>query len=382
MKIGFIVQEDWKEVHFGVRNYFSTIASTLAEENIVDYIVYKENVQGENMWYLYNDRADQRNTMQTIEIVIEGQFEYNTYSEIYKGSEKKETKNDKFFRCIGNYLGDEQYDIIVISNPWLVQFDEKLPCKKLVGVVYDLVANKYALSGTTEDFMWAYYHNRGYCYYLKYCDEIFAISELVKKEFNLFYHTDKCKMLSPFPPYAYRNMTNKEIKKEKAIVLAAPFDKRKGMASIPEYLDMIGSNLECVYIYGKPRCSIEDFNHFFECVEGKKIVYYPYITSNDLFDLYRKCMFLLFPSIEEGLGIPIIEAQICGCRVVTTNKDPMRSLVLKGGYFLDGISDQKEMQEMLLNDSFDFYGLREIAQRRFSIRNIYESFVGRALEYV
>jgi glycosyltransferase involved in cell wall biosynthesis len=32
---------------------------------------------------------------------------------------------------------------------------------------------------------------------------------------------------------------------------------------------------------------------------------------------------LLFPSIEEGFGWPIIEAQACGCRVVTTNKPPM-----------------------------------------------------------
>jgi glycosyltransferase involved in cell wall biosynthesis len=39
--------------------------------------------------------------------------------------------------------------------------------------------------------------------------------------------------------------------------------------------------------------------------------------------LYCCAELLLFPSIEEGFGWPIIEAQACGCRVVTTNKPPM-----------------------------------------------------------
>ena len=39
--------------------------------------------------------------------------------------------------------------------------------------------------------------------------------------------------------------------------------------------------------------------------------------------LYSGAELLLFPSIEEGFGWPIVEAQACGCRVVTTQKSPM-----------------------------------------------------------
>jgi glycosyltransferase involved in cell wall biosynthesis len=38
--------------------------------------------------------------------------------------------------------------------------------------------------------------------------------------------------------------------------------------------------------------------------------------------LYAMAAVLLFPSLAEGFGWPILEAQACGCPVVATNKDP------------------------------------------------------------
>jgi glycosyltransferase involved in cell wall biosynthesis len=47
-------------------------------------------------------------------------------------------------------------------------------------------------------------------------------------------------------------------------------------------------------------------------------------TSNeDLQALYSHAQALLFPSLEEGFGWPIAEAQACGCPVATTNHPPM-----------------------------------------------------------
>lgn len=46
----------------------------------------------------------------------------------------------------------------------------------------------------------------------------------------------------------------------------------------------------------------------------------------DLRALYSAASLLLFPSFHEGFGWPIIEAQACGCRVVTTNAEPMSEI--------------------------------------------------------
>jgi glycosyltransferase involved in cell wall biosynthesis len=42
--------------------------------------------------------------------------------------------------------------------------------------------------------------------------------------------------------------------------------------------------------------------------------------------LYTGCAAMLFPSLQEGFGWPIIEAQSCGALVITSDRDPMREI--------------------------------------------------------
>jgi len=49
-------------------------------------------------------------------------------------------------------------------------------------------------------------------------------------------------------------------------------------------------------------------------------------NSNKLSNLYKNSEGLIFPSLEEGFGWPIIEAQKLGCIVYTTNKPPMNEI--------------------------------------------------------
>ncbi len=45
-----------------------------------------------------------------------------------------------------------------------------------------------------------------------------------------------------------------------------------------------------------------------------------YITDEELIALYRGAAGFLYPSFEEGFGLPVIEAFYCGCPVLTSNK--------------------------------------------------------------
>ena len=42
-------------------------------------------------------------------------------------------------------------------------------------------------------------------------------------------------------------------------------------------------------------------------------------TAEELADCYRRARFLLFPSVYEGFGLPILEAMSSGCPVITSN---------------------------------------------------------------
>jgi glycosyltransferase involved in cell wall biosynthesis len=59
------------------------------------------------------------------------------------------------------------------------------------------------------------------------------------------------------------------------------------------------------------------------------------IDGADLCALYSRASLLLFPSLYEGFGWPIIEAQACGCLVVTSNRDPMKEISGGGAVLVD-----------------------------------------------
>jgi glycosyltransferase involved in cell wall biosynthesis len=58
--------------------------------------------------------------------------------------------------------------------------------------------------------------------------------------------------------------------------------------------------------------------------------------SDDVLDsLYHGALALLFPSLEEGFGWPILEAQACQCLVITTNRPPMTEIAGGGAILID-----------------------------------------------
>ena len=118
-----------------------------------------------------------------------------------------------------------------------------------------------------------------------------------------------------------------------------------------------------------PRCTPKQFDRFFKELSVQRVVYCPYIETVELIQMYQKCKLLLFPSWEEGLGFPIIEAQVCGCRVITTDKPPMNQLVVPGSYLLDVKSTSKSIQkirDILKAPKYQYEKVSQLAWEKFS----------------
>ena len=63
------------------------------------------------------------------------------------------------------------------------------------------------------------------------------------------------------------------------------------------------------------------------------------ITNHQLCALYSAAQGLIFPSLAEGFGWPIIEAQACGCPVYTSNRRPMTEVGGNGAVYFDPEND-------------------------------------------
>ena len=59
------------------------------------------------------------------------------------------------------------------------------------------------------------------------------------------------------------------------------------------------------------------------------------ITNEQLCAMYSTAEALLFPSLQEGFGWPIVEAQACACPVVTTGRPPMTEVGGEAAIYID-----------------------------------------------
>jgi glycosyltransferase involved in cell wall biosynthesis len=77
------------------------------------------------------------------------------------------------------------------------------------------------------------------------------------------------------------------------------------------------------------------------------------ISRHDLVDHYRNCDFIIFASLYEGFGLPILEAQAIGRPVITSNLYSMPEVGGDGACYVDpyNITEIRNAVERIVNDS-------------------------------
>ena len=66
-----------------------------------------------------------------------------------------------------------------------------------------------------------------------------------------------------------------------------------------------------------------------------KVVFTGYIEDKDLAYLYNAASLLVFPSLQEGFGLPAVEAMVCGCPVAASNLGSLPEVLGDAGCFFD-----------------------------------------------
>ncbi len=59
------------------------------------------------------------------------------------------------------------------------------------------------------------------------------------------------------------------------------------------------------------------------------------VSADELVDLYRRAAALVFPSLYEGFGQPVLEALACGCPVACSDLSPLREVAGEAATYLD-----------------------------------------------
>jgi glycosyltransferase involved in cell wall biosynthesis len=375
-RIAFIVEPMFMQHHVGVRNYIYSLFTLLADDHRVDFISSYRTEAGRDHWYRLipkhastisgNGKAD--------DAVIRGTpRQVARRSRLHLGSLKSTSPKDFHHSHIGSDLRIEEIDVAVVTNPWLVNFDKRIPCKKLLGMVYDTVPNEYVFTRDDKPFTFASQHQKGFQYYKDHCDAILAISRKAADDVQSMFKIEASRVhsLPPVLPPAYAEVVSATNQRSRRVVLASPFDRRKGLALMPGILNEAKDHIDQLSIYGGIRCSRKEFVQFFSELNVRSVEWYPNATAKIVQQLFLDSRALLFPSFDEGLGLPILESQFCGCPTMVRNKLPMNDLVGAGHRFVtdDAKVDGKLLAGMM-TESFDHKSLQDWALSEFSSQHV------------
>lgn len=77
------------------------------------------------------------------------------------------------------------------------------------------------------------------------------------------------------------------------------------------------------------------------------VIYTDYVTDKDAVGLYKNALIFVMPSMEEGFGIPILEAMACGCPVTSSNAGSLKEVGGDAALYFNP-KDESDMEEKII----------------------------------
>lgn len=155
------------------------------------------------------------------------------------------------------------------------------------------------------------------------------------------------------------------VEKNKYFILVGSIEPRKNLARVITAFSQISVQTRRdikLLLVGSEQWGDKDWQD----EEYEFIAYAKNVSHDNLVMLYAHAIALVFPSLYEGFGIPIIEAMECGTPVITSDRGAMKEVAGAGAILVDPLSSEeiKEAMRSILAD----HSLRSRLQQRAETR--------------
>lgn len=107
---------------------------------------------------------------------------------------------------------------------------------------------------------------------------------------------------------------------------------------------------------------------------GQRVHQVGFLTDADLAAAYRDAIALIFPSLQEGFGWPVAEAQMCGCPVFASNLPPMTEVGGTAACYFDP-ARPAQAAELIAHASLDVMRAEgQLNAQRYTLANLAQVF--------
>lgn len=250
-------------------------------------------------------------------------------------------------KIIGNNTGHlwEQIDLPLylskINKPLLVCFGNTAPIfyKNKIDTLHDITFIRYPNT----------FSRKFLCLYrfliplvVHSSKHIFTVSEFSKNEISAYYRIPHDRMSIVYNGVGElfkKNMTSEYKSCEKYIIAVSSIKENKNFKVAYDAYKEARQVLKDLkfYIVGDFICNSfnvqSDFIDSIKNDDGVRIL--GRITDEELVRYYSNARAFIFPSLYEGFGIPVLEAQACGCPVISSNSSSLPEVLCDSAVLCD-----------------------------------------------
>ncbi len=187
-------------------------------------------------------------------------------------------------------------------------------------------------------------------------DRIITVSHFSKSRIIRHFPGAAERVYVIYPPLSKVFMPLNFVVKQDAILYVGSANERKNPAgTIEAFLKLKSRTLKLWMVggfYKHFRLSERTRKLFAKAEETANVRFFRNLDDKGLVELYNRAKLLLFPSLYEGFGYPIVEAFACGCPVITSGREPFIEVGGDAAMYCnpDSVDDIKEKLERLLDD--------------------------------
>lgn len=262
--------------------------------------------------------------------------------------------SDLYGQLVKSFIKKYKIDVFYITSPFLAENviyrKEWFENVVVVGTAYDIIPYIMKEKYLASKYLMKWYMS---CIdMLRWCDRQLAISQSVKDDMIQYLNFDSEKI-----DIIYGGVSDKYCEKEyseqeknelyqkygiksKYIMCGISADQRKNVAGAIDAYALLPKKLKQEYqlvIVGRVlQESMQQYQNQINGLDEKgNVILTNYVTDEDLIKLYNFSKLMLFPSLYEGFGLPLIEAWACGTPVVASNNSSLGELAKGAGVLFD-----------------------------------------------
>lgn len=186
-------------------------------------------------------------------------------------------------------------------------------------------------------------------------DAVVAISNQTANDLETYCDVDTRKLSVIYQSWAntYNNLSVEEIHvpllPEDYLLFVGSFYERKNLKNLIWAMsDMRCRDIPLVVVgNGKPRYRKMIYELIAELNLEQQILILEDVYDELLKQIYLRAKAIIYPSLYEGFGLPVVEAWKCGKPVITSNNSSLKELATKGSILLRDPNNRQEISEAI-----------------------------------